>query len=284
MAALTEVNKMKIKLIPLLLIIIGLTLTACSRGEGGAAGYGAGGGKSLREGSTSPLHSPIAQDQTYQKILGLNILLYPPPVDDPKFDEFGAAFWELDPADFVEAMRAEFSGQMGDQAVYEPVVEALQDHPLVAEIQEMIYNGEPVQVGWVYGNNANLDYLELNEAPVTLITAENAVLFVGSKANLDQTAWTFDVKNANAFYIPANSVVSLKPETLHSAPVRVSEETGVLTAVIVPEGLGAETVSPGSGMDQALVSNNRWIFAFPGVMNGLFEGLTGSNKSIVAID
>jgi len=284
MEVLAEVNKMKKTLIRLILFIILLMLTACGRGEGGAAGYGAGGGKSLREGSTSPLHSPIAQDETYQKLLGLNILLYPPPVDDPKFDEFGAAYWELDPTDFVQAMRAEFNGQLGDQAEYVPQVEALQDHPLVAQIQETIYNGAPVQVGWVYGNNANLDYLELNEATVTLITAENALFFVGSKANLDTTAWTFDVKNALAFYIPANAVVSLNPETLHSAPIRVSNDTGMLTAVIVPEGLGIEPAPPGQGMDKALVSEGRWIFAFPGLNDGYYEGLTGKNNSIVSVD
>jgi hypothetical protein len=272
------------KNIPILLFIILFAITGCSRGEGGAAGYGAGGGQSLREGSTSPLHSPIAQDQTYQKVLGLNILLYPPPVDDPKFEEFGAAHWELDPADFVEAVRSEFKGQLGEHAVYEPRVESLQDHPFVAQIQETIYNGEPVQVGWVYGNNTDLDYLELNEAAVTLVTVENSVLFVGSKAKLDTSAWTYDANDTAAFYVPANSVISLKPETLHSAPVRVSEEAGALTAVIVPEGLGVEPASPGQGMDQALVSNGRWVFAFPGLEAGFYEGMTGSNKSIVSVD
>jgi hypothetical protein len=275
---------MKKRLFILLLCTSLAALTACSRGEGGAAGYGAGGGKSLREGSTSPLHSPIAQDQTYQKLLGLNILLYPPPIDDPKFESLGKPYWEIDASNFVETMRGEFNGQMGDQAVYEPQIEALQDHPLVAQIQETVYAGQPVQVGWIYGNNASLDYLEYNGVPITLVTAENVVIFAGAKSSLDTSAATFDTENATAFYIPANTIVSFNPDTLHSAPIRVADGTGQLTAVIAPVGLGVDPATAGTGLDQALVAKDRWILAFPGVGGGYFEGLTGNNTSIEPVD
>lgn len=268
----------------LLILIFMIGLMGCSRGEGGAAGYGAGGGQSLREGSTSPLHSPIAQDATYQKLLGLNILLYPPPVDDPKFETFGAAHWDLDPTDFVQNMKSQFSGQKGEQVVFEPVVDSLAEHPLIKQIQDQIYEGKPVQVGWFYGNNANLDYLVHNGVPVTLITGENALIFAGEKAKLDPSAFTFNTKDAKAFYIPANTVVTLKPETLYSAPLRVTDAAGQLTAVVVPEGVGVEPASPGAGMDQALVAKDRWVFALPDVIGDFFEGLTGSNKSIVPAD
>lgn len=274
---------MKKTLFILMVLASMVILAGCSRGEGGAAGYGAGGGQSLREGSTSPLHSPIAQDQTYQAVLGLNILLYPPPVDDPKFEPFGAAYWELDPAEFVQAMRDAFSGEMGDQAVYEPEVEALADHSLLDQISETIYGGEPVQAGWIYGNNASLDYLEYNGVIVTLVTAENAVLFVGSRASLDETTWTFDAGDADGFYVPANTVVALNADVLRSAPLRVTNATGQLTAVIVPEGIAAESASPGEGFDQALVANDYWVFGAAG-LEGFYEGLTGSSVSINPVD
>jgi hypothetical protein len=275
---------MKKILFILLVLIMLVSLPACSRGEGGAAGFGAGGGQSLREGSTAPLHSSIAQDQTYQQLLGLNILLYPPPIDDPKFEPFGTAQWDLDATAFTAAMKSAFSGQMGASAVYEPQVEALQDDPLVAQIQEQIYNGDPVQVGWIYGNNSSLDALEYNGKPVTLVTSEPVVLFVGDKANLDNTTWKYDTGKTSAFYIPANTVVTINPEILRSAPIRIADGTGQLTAVIVPEGVGVEAASPGTGMDQALVAKDRWVFALPGIEGGFFEGLTGSNKSIEPID
>ena len=275
---------MKKMLMILLVLAMLAALTACSRGEGGAAGYGAGAGQSLRQGSTAPLHSSIAQDQTYQKLLGMNILLYPPPVDDPKFEPFGTAHWDLDPTTFTQAMKSAFKGQMDTTAVYEPQVEALKNDPLVAQIQEKVYNGQPVQVGWIYGKNPGLDYLEYNGKPVTLVTSEPVVLFLGDKAKLDPATWKFDVGNTSAFYIPANAVVTLNPEVLHSAPIRVADGTGQLTAVIVPQGVGVETASPGAGIDQALVAKDRWIFALPGVPGGYYEGLTGSNKTINKVD
>ena len=173
---------MKKMLMVLLTLAMMTSLAACSRGEGGAAGFGAGAGQSLREGSTAPLHSSIAQDQTYQKLLGMNILLYPPPIDDPKFEPFGTAHWDLDATAFAQAMKSAFTGQMDTTAVYEPQVDAIKDDPLVAQIQEKIYNGEPVQVGWTYGKNPSLDYLEYNGKPVTLVTSEPVVLFLGDKA------------------------------------------------------------------------------------------------------
>jgi Domain of unknown function (DUF4867) len=275
---------MKKTLMFLLVLAMLVSLAACSRGEGGAAGFGAGGGQSLREGSTAPLHSSIAQDQTYQKLLGLNILLYPPPVDDPKFEPFGTAHWDLDATAFAQAMKSAFKGQMDTTAVYEPQVDALKDDPLVAQIQEKTYNGEPVQVGWIYGKNPSLDYLEYNGKPVTLVTTEPVVLFLGDKAKLDTATWKFDTGNASAFYLPANAVVTINPEVLRSAPIRVTDGTGQLTAIITPQGVGAEPASSGSGMDQALVAKDRWIFALPGIPGGYYEGLTGSNKTINKAD
>jgi len=264
-----------------LTILFSLALfTACSREEG----YGAGGGESLRKGSTSPLHSPIAQDETYQKVLGLNILLYPPPADDPKFDPFGKAHWEIDAKDFTAAVKNAFTGTMGEQAVYEPKVDALQNLPLVNKIKETIYGGKAIQVGWIYGNNANLDYMEFNNATVTLIPVYNMVLFVATKNDLDQSTFHLSVSKTSLFYIPADAVIELFPDTLHSPPIRVSNVTGQLTVVIVPEGVGIGSASKGSGIDQALYTQNRWLLGFPDNKMGFFAGLDGTNININAID
>lgn len=261
-----------------------LALTACGRGEGGAAGYGAGGGQSLREGSTSPLHSSIAQDETYQQLLGMNIILYPPPIDDPKFGLFGKAHWELDASAFTQAAQAAFRGEMGEQVVYEPMVKALQDHPFVEQIKQTIYAGQAVQVGWAYGKNANLDFMETNGVTVTVIPVYNAVYFIGGKADVDTTTWLYPVEKAQAFYFPANSVTELQPDTLRSAPIRVSDEVGQLTIVVVPEGVALGTASAGEGFDQALAAANRWVLAFPDNSFGFFAGLDGSNININSVD
>lgn len=273
----------KAALFILVVMLVGL-LTACGRGGNGEPEYGAGGGQSLREGSTSPYHSNIAQDETYQTLLGLNILLYPAPVDDPKFETFGALHWEMDPTEFVAAMEENFSGQMGESPVYEPVVAQLQDHPFVAEVQEAVFGGEPVQVGWIYGRNGTMDFLEFNDANVVLIPANDVVLFAGSEDKLDQTEWTYATKDTQAFFVPDHVIVELFPTTLRSAPVRVIEETGYLAAVITPAGIATEEATPGQGMDQALVANSRWVFAFPETEGNYYAGLTGDNTAIEPAD
>jgi hypothetical protein len=274
------------KRIAIVLVVLAtlLTLAACDRGEGGAAGYGAGGGQSLREGSTSPLHSSIAQDQTYQQLLGMNIILYPPPIDDPKFDLYGKAHWDMDPSEFTQAALAAFSGEMGDQAVYEPKVDALQGHAFVEQIKQTIYGGADVQVGWAYGKNANLDFMETNGATVTVIPVFNTVYFLGSKADVDPTTWMYPASKAKAFFFPANAVTELLPDTMRSAPIRVADETGQLTIVIVPAGTALEAAAAGTGFDQALVAANRWVLSFAGNPFGFFAGLDGSNVNINAVD
>ncbi len=231
--------KMKRILLLIALLTIG-ALAACGRGE---EGYGAGGGQSLREGSTAPYHSPIAQDETYQTVLGLNILLYPAPVDEPSFDSFGASHWELDPSEFTQAMLDAFDGELGEEVVYEAEVGALQDHPFIAQVQDAIYEGEPVQVGWVYSNNGDLEIMHNNAVSVTLIPANDVVIFVGASSDIDEAAGAFATKDASAYYTPHNSVIEVGPETLYSFPARVIKESGQLTAIIVPEGVELEQVS-----------------------------------------
>lgn len=215
-------------------------LVACGRG---GEGYGAGGGQSLREGSTAPYHSPIAQDETYQTVLGLNILLYPAPVDEASFDSFGSPHWDLDPSEFTQAMLDTFDGELGEDVVYEPVVEALQDHPFIAQVQDVIYEGEPVQVGWAYGNNSDLDIMYHNAVSVTLIPANDVVIFAGSESDFDEASGTFATKDATGYFTPHNSVIEIGPKALYSLPIRVIKESGQLTAVIIPVGVELEPVS-----------------------------------------
>jgi hypothetical protein len=273
---------MKKTVFSIVLVILSVAvLTACG---GRQEGLGAGGGQSLREGSTSPYHSDIAQDETYQTILGLNILLYPAPIDDPKFEDYGELHWEIDPTDFVAAMEENFTGEKTEQAVYEPVVDALQDHPFVSQIQELVYDGEPVQVGWIYGLNGSFDALEFNGVTVTLIPANDIVLFLGPEEKLNTDDWTYASGDTEAFFVPDHAIVELYPGTMRSFPVRVIRDTGYLAAVIVPEGVGLEEAAPGQGKDQALVGSDHWVFGFAGNTGGFYEGLTGSNTAIEPAD
>jgi hypothetical protein len=197
----------------------------------------------LREGSTAPYHSPIAQDETYQTILGLNILLYPAPIDEDSFAAFGTTHWDLDSSEFTQAMLDAFDGQMGEESVYEPVVESLQDDPLVTQVQDVIYGGEPVQVGWIYGNNSGLELMYHSTVSVTLVPANNIILFAGSASDLDAASGALDTKDANGYFSPPNAVIEMGPDSLFSIPIRAVKQIGQLTAVIVPQGVELQPVT-----------------------------------------
>jgi hypothetical protein len=174
-------------------------------------------------------------------VLGLNILLYPAPVDEETFAEYGSPHWELDPSEFTEAALEAFDGEMGEESVYEPVVETLQDEPFIAQVQDAIYDGEPVQVGWVYGNTGDLELLYHTTVSTTLIPANDIMLFVGSEN--DATGGSIDSKNTNAYFTPHNSVIEMAPGSLFSTPIRAIKESGQLTMVIVPQGSELEPVT-----------------------------------------
>ncbi|MGD2078630.1 MAG: DUF4867 family protein [Chloroflexota bacterium] len=224
----------------LLSLITIIALTACGGGE---EGLGAGGGQSLREGSTALYHSPIAQDETYQTILGLNILLYPAPVDEESFTTYGAPHWELDPSEFTQTMLDAFNGEMSEESNYEPVVESLQDDPFIAQIQEAVYDGEPVQVGWVYGNTGDLEIMYHTTVSATLIPARDVMLFAGADSDLDAASGAIDSKDTTPYFTPSNSVIEMGPGSLFSVPIRAIKESGQLTAVIIPEGAELEPIT-----------------------------------------
>jgi len=231
----------------LLYLITIIALVACG---GGDEGLGAGGGQSLREGSTALYHSPIAQDETYQTVLGLNILLYPAPVDEESFTAYGSPHWELDPSEFTQAMRDAFDGEMSEASVYEPVVESLQDEPFIAQIQEVLYDGEPVQVGWIYGNTGDLELMYHTTVSTTLIPANDVMLFAAADSDIDAAGGAIDSQNTNPYFTPQDSVIEMGPGSLFSVPIRAIKESGQLTAVIVPEGTELEPITlTGSGVN-----------------------------------
>jgi hypothetical protein len=82
-----------------------------------------------------------------------------------------------------------------------------------------------------------------NPVSVTLIPANDVVIFVGASSDIDETAGTLASKDANGYFTPQNSVIEVGPETLYSFPARVIKESGQLTAIIVPEGVELEQVS-----------------------------------------
>jgi len=230
---------MKRTLVLLSLITI-ITLVACGGGE---EGLGAGGGQSLREGSTALYHSPIAQNETYQTILGLNILLYPAPVDEESFTTYGTPRWDLDSSEFAQAMLDTFDGELGQESVYEPAVESLQDDPFIAQIRDVIYNGEPVQVGWIYGNTGDLELMYHTAVSTTLVPANDVMLFAGVDSDIDASSGAIDSKNTSPYFTPHNSVIEIGPNSLFSIPIRAIKESGQLTAVILPQGAALEPVS-----------------------------------------
>ncbi len=268
-----------------------LALAGCS-GRGGTSGPLATAGPtspSLVQGQTAPYHSKIAQSEVFQKVVGLNFSVYPAPVDEKAFDSYGIRHDELDATAFIQFVQDGFAKQQVEELTFTPSIETLEKHPFATEVAKL-FDGKPIQIGLVYGRNSSIDFLEYTKTKKVLIPLYDMIVLLGARDKINVENWTYDIKQAKGFFVPANSVIELSENTMSSPPLMVHTATGEMTIVVLPKGTGQPmTETPSKvGEDKALVAQNHWVFALSGVKAneeaGYYTGLLGKNISIMPAD
>ena len=213
------------------------------------------------------------------------------PVEDPSFCHFGRLHSGVS-LDLVSAYAHEHATP-GDGVVYEASVEGLEaDVALMGWLTWHVYGGMPVQLGWCYGRNQNLDGLEYHKGSEVLLAVTDMIVLLG---HYDDIQWqprpSYDSARIKAFYVPKGAVVELYPWCLHYAPIHSNAKTGFCALIALPYGTnpafeGGAPVKVGEAA--LLFASNKWLIVHPDqadlVKEGAFAGIKGDNLHINGIE
>ena len=166
--------------------------------------------------------------------------------------------------------------------VYEPSVEALEQHAVFADMRNRGFGGMPIQIGYVGGNNKVLNCLEYHKSSEFNIALDDVVLVLGIQSEIKDGK--FDTARCEAFLVPAGIGVELYSTTLHYAPMNVNAD-GYRVACVLPRGTNYEKplIAISNDEDKMCAGSNKWLMAHKDsseAEKGSYVGLIGENITL----
>ncbi len=200
-------------------------------------------------------------------------------VTDPAFRKYGRIL-SIEVPDLLERLS---KTPLPQDVVYVPGDESLEDSAEARMIQDSIYGGMPVQIGYCNGSNHKLNAVEYHRDSEVNIPVQGCVLILGSEQDIEED-YSYDTSRMEAFEIPAKTVVEIYGTTLHYAPCNLSEE-GFQVSVILPRGTNTDkpVLSGTFPEDRLMTARNKWLIAHEesGLGDeGAFVGLKGENLTV----
>ena len=168
--------------------------------------------------------------------------------------------------------------------IYFPSIEEMERTPVFSEIQNVLYGGMPIQIGYCNGRNTTYNGFEYHKGSEINIAVTDFVLVLGHTYQLCDNK--FYVGDEKVFFVPKGTAIEMYQTTLHLSPCRVTDE-GFKDIVILPRGTNTPLDNKDKSADpesELLLQKNKWVIAHkerePLVKQGAFVGLVGENKEI----
>lgn len=204
-------------------------------------------------------------------------------VFDDAFRPYGRVLCGLDTVGLLVALHAQEKPKSSVR--YVPSCPALEADGVCAVLQNSVYGGMPIQIGYCGGTNTRLNCMEYHRDSEVNITEDEMILLVARQQELVDGALRTDA--VEAFCVPAGAAVELYATTLHYAPCDARRGGGFRVAVVLPRGTNesAPAVSGARAEDALLWAKNKWLLAHADsdeARQGAHVGLFGSNPDIAA--
>lgn len=155
---------------------------------------------------------------------------------------------------------------------------ALEEETIKQKVEETIYGGMPVQIGYCIGKNKSLNELEYHRSPEINIAVDDMILLLGRLQDVEMD-FSYDTSRLEAFYVPAGTAVELYATTLHYVPCAAKGDT-FRSIVVLPKDTN-QTLAfevEREGENQLLMAQNKWLIAHEEAgIEGAFCGLQGEN-------
>ena len=199
-------------------------------------------------------------------------------VNDPAFKKYGKIWTGFDLEGVMKVME---SAPLPEGVIYEPSDKDLEALPVADAFSKRIYGSLPVQLGYCNGHNKKLNALEYHRDSEVNIAVTDMILILGNLWDVTDD-FTYETSKAEAFMVPAGTVVEMFSTTLHYAPAN-ADEGGFKAVVILPRGTNypIDFELPSTGEDALMTATNKWLIAHEEAkIDGAFNGLIGENLSV----
>lgn len=199
---------------------------------------------------------------------------------DADFAKYGRVLTDLDCTELLHAL--EQTEKPEDAVVYVPSYAAFEVLPIFETLENSVFGGMPIQIGYCNGSNTKLNCVEYHRDSEINIVAQDTIFLLGLQTDLH--GGKFDTNDIRAFTAPAGSVVELFATTLHYAPCDGVKDAGFRVAVVLPRGTNTQKPDASGREEDALLwARNKWLIAHgesTEAANGAFVGLVGENPDI----
>lgn len=228
-------------------------------------------------------------DETLSRLQAANPTLGILPVSDAAFSRYGRVLRELDATEIIARARAILPESEG--VVYEPSVAALEAPcALNTAVQQGVFGGMPMQVGWCYGHNLRMGALEYHKGIEVIVCLTEVVLLVGDLRDVRfGEAITYDTRQVAAFFAPEGAVIEFHAWNLHFAPIHARQGQGFATLVYLPRGTNEPLpfAAEKRGEGRLLLAVNKWLLAHPQAADllaqGAYAGLVGDDLVVTPV-
>lgn len=168
--------------------------------------------------------------------------------------------------------------------VYLPSVTDMENEPVKADVEQSLYGGMPVQIGYCNGRNNTYNGFEWHKGSEINIAVTDFMLVLGH--TWDIVDKQYRAEQAEVFFVPKGTAIEMYQTTLHLSPCRTSDD-GFKDIVILPQGTNTPLQEKETPVDEEgalLLMRNKWVIAHPDreplIRQGAYAGMIGENKEL----
>lgn len=203
-------------------------------------------------------------------------------VFDASFRQYGKVVEGLHLDELLTALSK--TEKTTDGVIYVPGDDSLENTPAKKELEDNVYGGMPIQIGFCNGTNTKLNCVEYHRDSEINIPCEDMILLLGKQTDITPD-YHLDTATIRAFLVPAGTAVEVYATTLHYAPCEAKKGAGFRVAVVLPKGTNTDKpeIAALNAEDPLLRARNKWLIAHADASeagDGAFVGLDGVNIDI----
>ncbi len=204
-------------------------------------------------------------------------------VTDPEFAAYGKVLEGYDLSSLVKAL--DEKTPLPEGVEYVGSCADLEYTDTFGLLQNNVYGGMPIQVGYCNGHNTKLNCLEYHRDSEINLGSTDFILLLAKEDEI--VNGKLDTGKVKAFLVKAGQAVEVYGTTLHYAPCSAKAGDGFKVVVVLPKGTNgpAPALNAKNEEDKWMTACNKWLLAHEEsaeAKDGAYVGLTGVNIDIAS--